>query len=101
MENIEIFLALKQSLKNFMDKGGRISQWPSKPKLKHLVLMYLIYKFKNDQKYSETEVNNILKEWHTFEDWALLRRELFEKGYLNRTLDCREYWRTNKPIILE
>ena len=28
-----------------------------------------------------------------FEDYALIRRELFERDYMNRTDDCRKYWK--------
>jgi hypothetical protein len=34
--------------------------------------------------YTEKEVNAILKQYHTFEDRALLRRELYDKRYFDR-----------------
>ena len=49
--------------------------------------------------YTEKEVNAILNRCHTFEDWALLRRELFERGYLNRERDGSTYWRTPKTTL--
>jgi hypothetical protein len=42
---------------------------------------------------SETLVNETLSKWHTFGDCATLRREMFERGLLERTIDCREYIR--------
>jgi len=59
-------------------------------------LAYLASKFQLDISYSEREVNEILKQWHTFEDWALLRRELYDKGYFDRELDGSNYRLGNK-----
>ena len=53
---------------------------------------YLSLKFNKGVIYSESEVNEIIKNWHTFGDWALLRRELFEAKLLDRKKDCSEYW---------
>ena len=41
---------------------------------------------------TEREVNEVLKQWHTFEDWALLRRELFMYKFLKRYKDGTQYW---------
>ena len=42
--------------------------------------------------YSEREVNDLLKAHHTFGDWALLRRELFESRRLDRNPRLGQYW---------
>ncbi len=49
-----------------------------------------------NQKYSEIQINNIIKQYHSFGDHVLLRRELYDKGFLDRTLDGRSYWRLQK-----
>ena len=91
---------LKEQISQFLDKNGRIVRWPKKTYDKINVLKYLQGKFEPDKKYSEVEVNAVLKTWHTFNDHALLRRELFDKFLLERTPDCKEYWvNTNKIII--
>ena len=59
-----------------------------------LVLQYLIGKFEWETQYTEQEVNNLLNNFHTFEDPALLRRELFMKRFINRHIDGSAYWRT-------
>lgn len=85
------------AIDDYLDPEGRVSRWPKgkgKTEARAAILTYLAEKFDVDILYSERAVNDILKRWHTFEDWALLRRELFERGYLNRTKDCSEYWRT-------
>lgn len=76
----------------FLDESGRLIRWPKKKTDKLNVLKYLQGKFEINIRYSELEVNNLLIKWHTFNDHALLRRELFDKSFLNRTPDCREYW---------
>ncbi len=82
---------LKEQISQFLDEEGRIVRWPKKTYDKINVLKYLQGKFESDKKYSEIEVNAVLKTWHTFNDHALLRRELFDKFLLERTPDCKEY----------
>ncbi len=81
----------------YLDEEGRVTRWPSgkgKTEARSAILAYLAEKFEVGTVYTERAVNDILKRWHTFDDWALLRRELFEQRYLNREKDCSEYWRT-------
>lgn len=80
-------------LGNVLDAEGRATRWPTKHKEKELLLDFLASKFQPNQDYSEIEVNAILKRWHTFSDWALLRRELVVTQRLNRTSDCQRYWK--------
>lgn len=87
-------------LKTYLDTEGRLIQWPSKRSIQQVALDYLASKFETDKTYSEREVNGLLKQWHTFEDWALLRRELFERGLLNRKHDGTEYWYTPRTRFL-
>jgi hypothetical protein len=80
-------------LRNLLDTEGRLLRWPSKTAQKTAVLDYLASKFEFDKTYNELEVNAVLKSWHTFSDWALLRRELFERGLLDRTSNGSSYTR--------
>ncbi len=57
-----------------------VTRWPAKAADKVLVLDFLAGKFEAGRDYSEREVNEVLKRHHSFGDWALLRRELFESG---------------------
>lgn len=70
----------------------KVKRWPKKGHEKQFVLEYLQSKFTPGTRYAEKDVNAILKEWHQFDDHALLRREMFERGLVNRTRDGREYW---------
>ncbi len=93
-------LPYPRELKSYIDKEGRLTQWPSptnKKGLQRMALVYLASKFEFERQYSEREVNAILKEWHTFGDHALLRRELYDKGFFDRKVDGSQYWRTEPP----
>jgi hypothetical protein len=82
-----------KELKQFIDREGRLTQWPAKRSLQLVALDYLSSKFEGKM-YTESEVNNLLNQWHTFGDPALLRREMYEIGHLNRLKDGAEYWPT-------
>ena len=80
-------------LQKFLDKQGRVKDWPAKPVMQRLVLDYLASKFVLGKIYNEKEVNAILGDYHTFNDPALLRRELIMKDLLDRTPDGNKYWK--------
>jgi PTH1 family peptidyl-tRNA hydrolase len=88
-----------ESLKNHLDVEGRLKWWPSKRSKQLVALDYLSTKFEAGKTYSENDVNTLLNQWHTFGDPALLRRELFDDGQLNRQLDGSEYWYTSATKI--
>jgi hypothetical protein len=83
----------KNSIENYLDVEGRVKNWPSKLKNKYLVLDYLITKFQYNIDYTENEVNQIINQYHTFNDYAIIRRSLCDSGYLKRTIDGGKYWR--------
>jgi len=73
-----------QLLNRFIDNEGKVTVWPAKQMNKLIILDYLITKFEKDKDYTEKEVNEILNAWHTFGDWAILRRSLIDGGYMSR-----------------
>ena len=75
-----------------LSEDGKVRRWPKKNHEKQFVLEYLQSKFARETRIPEKQVNAIIQEWHLFEDHALLRREMFERGLMNRTRDGREYW---------
>ena len=81
------------SLYRFLDREDHVMAWPKKHQDKELVITYLATKFEYGKTYHEREVNEVLKQWHTFSDWPLLRRELFERGFLERNKSGTEYVR--------
>ena len=93
-------LDLTKELKNFLDDEGRLISYPSKYKLKIMSLFYLASKFEPSKDYSEQEVNELLAAWHCFDDWAMLRRELYNKRFLGRELSGAKYWLEQIPPTL-
>lgn len=79
-----------QVISTYMDKNGAIKTYPSKEKKKIIVLGEIINNFKPSRKYSEKDINLILK--RIYEDYATIRRALIEYGFLERTIDCSSYW---------
>ncbi len=75
-----------------MNSEGLILRWPKKQKDKDIVIEYISTKFESDVKYAEKDINEIIQKWICFNDYALIRRELFDRGYINRTADCKQYW---------
>ncbi|HEX2945414.1 MAG TPA: DUF2087 domain-containing protein [Clostridia bacterium] len=88
---------MTKDISRFLDGNGRIRIWPSKRDMKESVLSYLAEKFEYNKTYTEKEVNNILQEWHTFNDYFLLRRDLVDIGLLSRTRNGASYWRVESP----
>jgi hypothetical protein len=86
--------------KQYIDEQGRITMWPKRKKRSRQLntLRYMVHQFELDRTYTEREVNDILKAHHTFEDWALLRRELYELGWMTRELNETAYRRVAKTI---
>jgi hypothetical protein len=76
-----------------IDTDGIVTRWPKKVTERQEVLQYLSEKFAQGKVYKEAEVNEILRAFHSFSDWALLRRELFESGKLDRNPRTGDYWK--------
>jgi ribosomal protein S18 acetylase RimI-like enzyme len=78
-------------LGRYLDPQGRLTSWPKKRWVKDAALAFLAGKLAPERVYSEAEINTILDEWHTFGDPAIIRRELFDYGFVTRTRDGSQY----------
>ena len=85
---------MPKELRHYLDGRGRLKVWPGRQKRQRLAIQYLAGKFDFNRDYTEREVNELLLQWHTFADAALLRRLMFNWGFLGRTIDGARYWRT-------
>lgn len=81
-----------QRYRHLLTDDLKVKRWPKKNHEKQFVLEHLQSRFAREKRYPEKDVNAILQQWHLFNDHALLRREMFERGLMNRTRDGREYW---------
>lgn len=79
----------KKVLKDYWG-GERFRQLPAKEKKFAVIVRYVATKFEAGREYSEMDVNAVLKQCH--EDYAILRRELVERGYLKRAGGGGSYW---------
>ncbi|MBB6623313.1 DUF2087 domain-containing protein [Clostridium gasigenes] len=77
-------------IKNYMDESGAVKTYPAKEKKKIIVLAEIVKNFSKGRKYSEKEINSMLK--RIYEDYAIIRRALIEYGFIERTNDCSSYW---------
>ena len=81
----------RKVLENYMTPDGRLKAIPTQQKKLLAVLRYVVQEFEPDVHYSETQVNEILGRFH--EDYARLRRELFEFELMDREGGGGNYWR--------
>ncbi len=79
-----------KTLKCF-DFSGRLTRWPLKLSQQRLAMWVLWTRFDARRVYTEAEVNQVLKAWHTYADHATLRRELINHQLLARKSDCSAY----------
>ena len=83
-------------MNKLINEFDKIILWPKKKSVEKIVINWLSNKFNGEIKYSEKEVNEILDRHHSFNDIALLRRELISRKFLSREDNGSEYWKTNK-----
>ncbi len=81
-----------ESIQKLLNADGAVTRWPKHPDERLDVLKYLLTKFEAEKKYSEMQVNMVIKKWHAFNDHPLLRRELLSANMMDRTPDGKEYW---------
>jgi hypothetical protein len=79
-------------LANFFD-GERLKEIPVNLKKRQVVLAWLVERFDRDTRYTEREVNEVIKRHHP--DSAALRRELIDHHYMQR--ENGVYWRSDRP----
>jgi hypothetical protein len=75
------------------DEQGRLHKWPHKFAVQRIAMWGLWLRFDAKKRYTEKDVNSVLKAWHTYGDYATLRRELVNMQLLARKSDCSEYWK--------
>ena len=83
---------LPPPLRPFVRDDGRLAQWPSRQKVQRMAAALMATRFAPGRDYTEREVNALLMDGHTFADWALLRRVLYDWRFLDRESDGSRYW---------
>jgi len=79
---------------DFEQSPLQLKRWPKKQKVILIILTRIIDEIPNEQRLSETELNDYLRP--IYFDYTTVRRYLIDYGFLKRTADGRQYWRTTK-----
>jgi hypothetical protein len=75
--------AIKESVvKNFFTKEGKLKSIPAQLKKKLIVLEFLVTKLEKGRKYTEGEMNDFIKAFHS--DFATIRREFIMHQFMFR-----------------
>lgn len=74
------------------DQPLKISNFPPKEKRKYILLCMIIHLFDKDKKYSEKEMNEVLKT--VYHDFVTIRRYLVDYHFFERLNDGSSYWLT-------
>ncbi len=80
----------------YYNENGRLTQFPTKRPLRGIVLSRIAEQFAFDTEYTEKQVNQIIAAQIAFSDVELIRRELYEGGYVGRLRDGSKYWRIKR-----
>jgi hypothetical protein len=76
-------------------RGDRLVELPAQRSKRLVVLERLALEFEVGVRYGEPEVNEALRRFN--EDYATLRRQLVDEGYLDRS--GGEYWRAGGRVV--
>jgi predicted transcriptional regulator len=90
-EDVDVAAYDRKVLQSFMDENGRLTTIPAQQKKEEVVLRHIVKVFEPGRRYSEIEVKEILSQFN--EDYARLRRDLVEFGFMNREGGGGAYWR--------
>jgi hypothetical protein len=80
-------------LRRFMDRRGRFTQFPTRARDQLAVLEFIAEHFELGRQYTEREVNEVISRHLAYDDFATLRRELYDRMFLGRERDGSRYWR--------
>ena len=81
-----------EKLRRYYDSDNRLTQYPSKKPMRILALIQIALKISPERKYTEKEVNRIIRDSITFSAIELIRREMFQYRLIGRLRDSSEYW---------
>lgn len=84
-----------KKLAHYYDSDGRLIQYPSKRPMRILALIKIAEQIDASRKYTEKEINEIIRQRIAFQNIELIRRELYEYSFLGRLRDGSEYWVEN------
>lgn len=84
--------AYYKKLNNCYDSNGKLTQYPTKRPMRIIALMKIAEQIDADRKYTEKEINEIIRSNISFGDIELIRREMNQYKFLGRLRDGSAYW---------
>ena len=81
-----------KKLDNYYDSDGKLIQYPSKRPMRIIALIKIVKQIDANRKYTEKEINEIIRLHIAFTDIELIRREMYQYKFLGRLRDGSEYW---------
>lgn len=84
-----------KKMDNYYDSNERLIQYPSKRPMRIIALTKIAEQMDANRKYTEKEINEIIKSHIAFGDIELIRREMYQYKFLGRLRDGSEYWVEN------
>ncbi len=84
--------AYYKKLENYYDSNGMLIQYPSKRPMRIIALIKIAEQIDVNRKYTEKEINEIIRSNIAFDDIELVRRELYQYKFLDRLRDGSAYW---------
>ena len=90
---IAVDYTLVKRLARVFDQEGRLVRWPKKFTQRMICLWVMWSRVPARTPLNEKEISDLLNREHLFGDHALLRRELVDRGMVDRTPDGRRYTR--------
>jgi predicted transcriptional regulator len=91
IEDVDTDVYDHKVIADYSRKDGSLKTIPAQRKKLEAVLRHIVRAFEPDKRYTEKQVNEILKKYH--EDTASLRRELVGYKLMNREGGGGDYWR--------
>jgi len=79
----------RKVMMDFIGRDGRLKDIPAQQKKRDVVLRHILNEFQSGERYSEKQVNGIIKRFH--DDTASILRYLVDLGWLKR--ESGVYWR--------
>lgn len=81
-----------KKLNHYYDFNERLIQYPSKRPMRIIALIKIAEQIEVNRKYTEKEINEIIRLNIAFDDIELIRREMYQYKFLGRLRDGSEYW---------
>jgi predicted transcriptional regulator len=94
IQDVDLDAYDQKAVADFSRRDGSLKTIPAQRKKLEAVLKHVVKAFKTGKRYSEKQVNEILRGYH--EDTATLRRELVGYGLMKRDGGGGEYWREER-----